>query len=101
VTKILSFFNLGLKFSVTGDQLAVSGFKLFAPNYRPGLQESIRRHKSGIMAEVKRMKGRLNELILLADHSKGLTPDEIKAISEKGCQIMNQLSENIIQEIFK
>lgn len=52
--KIQSFFNLGLKFAVTGDQLAVTGLSQFPVEDRKGLQELIRNHKSEIMAEMVR-----------------------------------------------
>lgn len=99
--KIQSFFNLGLKFAVTGDQLSVKGFNQYPPDDRAGLQDGIRGHKKEIIAEVVRLQDRLKELVTLADNSKSMTADEVKAIPEEGCRIMDQLPENIIQEIFK
>ena len=50
--KIQSFFNIGLKFSVDGDQLAVTGFKNIPPGHREPIQERIKRNKKEIMTEV-------------------------------------------------
>lgn len=86
--KIQSFFNLGLKFSVTRDQLSVTGFNQYPPDDRAGLQESIKRNKSEIMADVVRLQDRLKELYTMADSSRGMTADQIQAISDEGSQIL-------------
>ena len=99
--KIQSFFNLGLKFSVTGDQLAVAGFNQYPPDDRAGLQESIRMNKSKIMEKVIWLQDRLIELIRMADNSKEVTADQMTAISAEGTEIIDQLPEETVQQIFK
>jgi ferritin-like metal-binding protein YciE len=99
--KIQSFFNLGLTFAATGDQLAVTGFNQYPADDRAWTQDGIRQNKAEIMAEVRRMQDRLTELIRQADNSKGMTPDAVAGISAEGSEIIKHLSPEKVQEIFK
>jgi hypothetical protein len=98
---IQSFFNLGLTFSATGDQLAVTGFNQYPAEDRAWIQNGISQNKAEIMAEVRRMQDRLTELIRKADNSKGMTPAAVARISAEGSEIINQLSPEKVREIFK
>ncbi|MFZ2631532.1 MAG: hypothetical protein WA081_09820 [Desulfosalsimonadaceae bacterium] len=46
------------------------------------------------------LKARLAELILMSENSKGMTPDQVKAISDEGDLIIDQLPPETVKRIF-
>jgi 2-polyprenyl-6-methoxyphenol hydroxylase-like FAD-dependent oxidoreductase len=99
--KIQSFFDLGLTFSVSGEQLAVNGLSQFPAEDQAMIQTGIRDHKSEIMAETNRLQNRLKQLVHQSENSTGLNPAAIEKISDEGNEITQRLSAEMVRRIFR
>ena len=99
--KTQSFFDLGLTFTINGDQLAVNGLSQFKAEDRAMIQTGIRDNKVEIMAEVVKMQDRLKTLVDQTDNSKGLDHESVARISAQGSEIIRQLSPEVTRRIFE
>lgn len=81
-------------------RLLVFGLDNQPPDVAADMRADIQRWKADIIADVKRAKSRLAEIIrAYADPT--LTDDQRAALSDEGSEIMNYLPEPTIKRIFE
>ena len=90
-----------LKFDLDdAGRLLVFGLDTLPPEKAADMRADIQRWKADIIADVKKAKTRLAEIIR-AYADPALTDDQRAALSDEGSDIMNYLPESTINRIFE
>lgn len=98
---IASFFNIGLLMQVdAAGRLAVHGWQSIPHDQVDGLKIAIADNKADVISAIMTMENRLRELIRMADHSQGMTPEQVRAISDEGDRIIEKLHPETVKTIF-